>query len=87
MYRSKILELFDHLGTFSLGAAYGHKMAAGDTVFCDTLISVVPAGVWVTSTTLHCRWWRIHPRQSYICDSSGSFPYVLADEKAFPLTS
>ena len=34
---------------------HGHKMAAAATVFCDTLISVVPAGVRVTSPTLRCR--------------------------------
>jgi len=28
---------------------HGHKMAAGVTVFRDTLISVIPAGVCVTS--------------------------------------
>jgi len=30
---------------------HGHKMAAGATVFRDTLISVIPAGVRVTSPT------------------------------------
>ena len=42
----------------------------------DTLISVVPAGVRVTSPTLRCRWRRSHPRQPYIRDSSGSSPNV-----------
>jgi hypothetical protein len=64
-----------------LGAAHGHKMAAVVTVFRDTLISVVPAGVRVTSPTLCCRWWRSHPQQSYIRDSSRSYPYVLADDR------
>jgi hypothetical protein len=45
------------------------------------LISVVPAGVRVTSPTLRCRWRRSHPLQSYIRDSSGSNPYVLADDR------
>jgi hypothetical protein len=81
MYRPEIFYLFDILGFFSLGAAHGHKMAADATVFRDTLISVVPAGVRVTSPTLRCRWRRSHPRQSYIRDSSGSSPYVLADDK------
>jgi Zn finger protein HypA/HybF involved in hydrogenase expression len=58
-------------------------MAKGQYVFRDTLISVVPA-VCVTSPTLHCRWRRSHPRQSYyIHDSSGSSPYVLADNRVF----
>jgi hypothetical protein len=61
----------------------GHKMADGESVFCDTLISVVPAGVRLTSPTLRCRWRRSHPRQSYIRDSSESSPYVLADDRAF----
>jgi len=39
-------------------------------------ISVVPAGVRVTSPTLRCRWRRSHPRQPYIRDSSGSSPNV-----------
>jgi hypothetical protein len=79
MYRPEILDLFDLLGPFSLGAAHGHKMAAVATVFRDILISVVPAGVRVTSPTLRCRWRWSHLRQSYIRDSSGSFPYVLAN--------
>jgi hypothetical protein len=54
-------------------------MAAGATVFRDTHISVVPTGVRVTSPTLRSRWRRSHPRQSYIRDPSGSFPYVVAD--------
>jgi hypothetical protein len=84
MYRPEILDIFDILGPFSLGGPlqnHGHKMAAGATVFCDTLISVVPAGVRVTSATLHCRWWRNHPRQSYIHDSSRSSPYIIADDR------
>jgi hypothetical protein len=48
MYGSEILDLF---GPFSLGAAHGRKMAAEATVFRDTLISVVPAGVRVMSPT------------------------------------
>jgi hypothetical protein len=80
MYRSEILNFFDLLGPFSLGAAHGHKMAAVATVFGDTLISVVPVGVCITSPTLRCRGRRSHPRQSYIRDFSGSFPYVLADD-------
>ena len=55
---------------------HGHKMAAGATVFRDTLISVVPAGVRVTSPTSRCRWRRSHPQQPYICDPSGSTPNV-----------
>jgi hypothetical protein len=55
---------------------HGHKMAAGTTVFRDTLISVVPAGVCETSPTLRCHRRRSHPRQPYIRDSSGSFPNV-----------
>jgi hypothetical protein len=55
---------------------HGYKMAAGATVFCETLISVVPAGVRVTSPTLRCRRRRSHPRQPYIRDSSGSSPNV-----------
>jgi hypothetical protein len=56
-------------------------MAAGATVFRDTLIFVVQAGVRVTSPTLRCRWRRGHPRQSYIRDSSGSSPYVVVDDR------
>jgi len=51
---------------------HGHKIAAGATVFRDTLISVIPAGVRVTSPTWRCRRRRSHRRQPYICDSSGS---------------
>jgi hypothetical protein len=54
----------------------GHKMAAGATVFRDILISVVPAGVRMTSPTWRCRWRRSNPRQTYIRDSSGSSPNV-----------
>jgi hypothetical protein len=43
-------------------------MAVGPIVFRDILISVVPAGVRVTSPTLRYRWRRSHPRQSYICE-------------------
>ena len=55
---------------------HGHKMAAGATIFRDTLISIIPAGVRVTSPTLRCRRRRSHPRQPYIHDSSGSSPNV-----------
>ena len=55
---------------------HGHKMAAGSTVFRDTLISVIPAGIRVTSPTLRCRRRRSHPRQPYIRDSSDSSPNV-----------
>jgi hypothetical protein len=58
-------------------------MADGEYVFRDTLISVVSAGVRVTSPTLCCRWRRSHPRQFYIRDSRGSSPYVLADDRIF----
>jgi len=51
-------------------------MAAGATVFCDSLISVVPAGVRVTSPSLRCCRRQSHPRQPYIRDSSGSSPNV-----------
>jgi hypothetical protein len=51
---------------------HGHKMAAGATMFCVTLISVIPAGVRVTSPKLRCRRRRSHPLQPYIRDSSGS---------------
>jgi hypothetical protein len=61
---------------------HGHKIAADATAFRDSLISVVPAGVRVTSPTLRCRWRRSHPRQSYIRDSSGSSPYLVADDRA-----
>jgi hypothetical protein len=81
MYRPEILDLFNLLCRFSLGATHGHNMAAVATVFRDTLISVVPAGVCVTSPSLRCRWRRSHPRQTYIRDSSGSSPYVLADDR------
>ena len=53
-----------------------HKMAAGATVFRINLISLIPAGVCVTSQTLRCRRLRGHPRQPYIRDSSGSSPNV-----------
>ena len=64
MYGPEIIYLFDLLGP-SLGPLqnHGHKMAAGATVFRDTLISVIPAGVRVTSPTLRCRRRRSHPRQ------------------------
>jgi hypothetical protein len=52
MYGPEILDPFDLLGPFSSGAAHGDKMAAAATVFRDTLTSVVPAGVRVTSPTL-----------------------------------
>jgi len=63
-----------------------HKMAAGATVFRDNLISVIPAGVCVTSPTLRCRRRRGHPRQTYIRDSNGSSPSrrgndVVADDR------
>jgi hypothetical protein len=48
-----------------------HKMAAGATVFRDTLISVIPAGVRVMSPTWRRRR-RSHPRQSYIRSGSSS---------------
>jgi hypothetical protein len=54
---------------------HGHKMAAGATVFCHTLISVIVAGVRVTSPTWRRRR-RSHPRQPYIRDSSRSFSNV-----------
>jgi len=78
MYGPEILDLFDLLGPFSLGPLQndGHKMAAGAIVFRDNLISVIPAGVCVTSPTLRCRRLRGHPRQPYIRDSSGSSPNV-----------
>ena len=55
MYGPEILDLFELLGPFSPLQNHGHKMAADATVFRDTLISVVPAGVRVTSPTLRCR--------------------------------
>ena len=53
MYGPEILDLFDLLGNFFLGATAESwaQMAAGETVFRDTLISVIPAGVRVTSPT------------------------------------
>ena len=64
MYGPEILDLFDLLVPFFWGPLqnHGHKMAAGATR--------------VTSSTLHCRQRRSHPRQPYICDSSGSSPNV-----------
>jgi len=50
---------------------HGHKMAACATVFRDTLISVIPADVRVTSPTRRRRR-RSHPRHLYVRDSSGS---------------
>jgi hypothetical protein len=78
MYGPEILDIFDLSGPFSLGPLqnHGHKMAAGETVFRDTLISVVPAGVRVTSPTLRFCRRRSHPRQPYISDSSWSSPNV-----------
>jgi hypothetical protein len=87
MYGPEILDLFDLLGPFSLGVAHGHKMAAVATVFRDILISVVTAGVRVTSPTLRCCWRWGHPRQSYIRDSSGSSPYVVADDRVIRYTA
>jgi hypothetical protein len=58
-------------------------MAAAATVFRDNLTSKVPAGVRMTPPTLRCRWRRRHPRQSYIRNSSGSSPYVVADDRVF----
>jgi len=55
---------------------HGHKMAAGATVFRDALISVIPAGVHVTSPSWSCRRRRSHPQQPYIRDSGGSFSNV-----------
>ena len=53
MYGPEILDLFDICALFLWGPLqnHGHKMAAGATVFRDTLISVIPAGVRVTSPT------------------------------------
>jgi hypothetical protein len=50
---------------------HGHKMAAGATIFRNTLIAVIPPGVCVVSPTLRCRRRRSHPRQLYIRDSMG----------------
>jgi len=77
MYGPENLDLLDLLGPFSLGPLQnqGHKMAAGATVFRDILISVIPAGVRVTSQTWRRRR-RSHPREPYIRDSSGSFSNV-----------
>jgi hypothetical protein len=61
-------------GTFFGGRPlqnHGHKMAAGATVFRDTLTSVIPAGVCATSPTWRRRRWS-HPWQPYIRDYSGS---------------
>jgi hypothetical protein len=52
-----------------------HKRAAGATVFRDTLMSEIPAGVGETSPTLRRRR-RSNRRQPYIRDSSGSSPNV-----------
>jgi hypothetical protein len=79
MYAHEILDLFDLMGPFFSG----HKIVDGEYVLCDTLISVVPAGVCVTSPTLRCRRRRSHPRQSYIRDSSGNSLYVLAEDRGF----
>jgi len=56
MYGPEVLYLFDILGPFLWGPLqnHGHKMAAGVTIFHNTLMSVIPAGVHVTSPTL-CR--------------------------------
>jgi hypothetical protein len=81
MYGPENLDLFDSLGPFSLGAAHGHKMAAEATIFRDNLISIVPAGVRLTSPTLHCRWRRSHLRNSYIRDPGESSPYVQPDDR------
>ena len=54
----------------------GTRWLPARTVFRDTHISVVPAGVRVTSPTLRCRWRRSNPRQPYIRDSSGSSPNI-----------
>jgi hypothetical protein len=51
---------------------HGHKMAANVTVFRYTVMSMVPAGVRVTSPTLRCRRRRNHPQQPYIRNSRGS---------------
>ena len=74
MYGPKILDLFNILGLFSLGPLQNHglKMAAGVNVFHGTLISMIAAGVRVTSPTLRCRRQGSHPREPYIRDSSGS---------------
>ena len=53
---------------------HGHKVAAGATVFRDTLISVIPASVRVTSPTWRCRRRRSHPRQPYISVILAGFP-------------
>jgi hypothetical protein len=54
------------LRPFGLFFLSGNKMAAEATVFRDTVISVVPAGVRVTSPTVRYCWRRSHPPQSYI---------------------
>jgi hypothetical protein len=78
MYGPEILDLFDFWVLFLCGPLQndGHKMAAGATVFRYNRISVIPAGVCVTSPTLRCRRLRGHPRRPYNRDSSGSSPNV-----------
>jgi hypothetical protein len=49
-----------------------HKMTAGANFFRDTLISVIPTCVRVTSPSWSCRRRRSHPQRPYIHDSSGS---------------
>jgi hypothetical protein len=53
MYGPEILDLFELLGPFFCGQLkkHLHKMAAGATFFRDTLISVIPVVVHVTSPT------------------------------------
>jgi hypothetical protein len=78
MYGTIILDLFETFGPFFLlGAIDGCR----SDVFRNTVISVVPAGVRVTSPTLRYRWRRSHPRQSYSRDSSGNSPYIVADDR------
>jgi hypothetical protein len=56
MYEPEILDLFDFWALlWGPLQNRGHKMAAGPTVFHDNLISVILAGVRVTSPTLRCR--------------------------------
>ena len=78
MYGPEILDLFDLLGPFSLGATA--ESWAQDGCRRDRFPRYPyirgSSCVCVMSPTLHCRRWRSHPRQPYIRDSSGSSPDI-----------
>jgi len=78
MYGPEILDLFELLGPFSLGAAAESWAQDGCRRDRFPRYPYIRGSkfVRVTSPTLRCGGRRSHPRQPYIRDSSGSSPNV-----------